>query len=488
MAVIPTPGGRHFRRRALAPAAPGRRTLAAATSVLGVLSLGVFAGAAYTASPPTGIVRAAAASASTRLSGSDRFGTAAAVSAGTFSPGVPVAYLATGSDFADALTAAAAAGGKGPVLLAGAATLPAVTAQELARLHPTRVVVVGGRTAIGDGVVAALASLLPSSVVTRTTGIDRYATAAALSATTFPTGASIAYIATGSDYPDALAAAAATAGHGPVLLTRTWSVPSSTIAELRRLHVAKIVVVGGSGAVSDATFLAIAAAVPSAPMSRIAGDDRYGTAAAVASGAFGTGTTASIVYLATGQNFPDALAAAAAAGGHGPVLLVGGQSVPGATSAALRSLAPTQIVLVGGLSAVSAATESQVRASAASTAVPVSVKAAVAVEAARAELGKPYHWAGAGPESFDCSGLTMVAWRAAGVTLPHNAAGQATMIPAVPLANVAPGDLIFYGNPDIYHVGIYIGGGQMIEAAHSGTLVRIADIHRPDLLGAGRPG
>ena len=486
--------------------------LTAATSVLGVLSLGVFAGAAYTASPSGGTVRAAAATASTRLAGSDRFATAAAVSAGTFSPGVPLAYLATGSDFADALTAAAAAGGKGPVLLTGADSLPAATAQELARLHPARVVVVGGRVAVGDTVASAVRALLPSTVVTRTTGVDRYATATALSAATFPTGASIAYIATGSDYPDALAAAAAAAGHGPVLLTRTGSVPAPTVAELRRLGVTKIVVVGGSGAVSDAAFLSIAAQVPSAPMSRIAGDDRYATASAVANSAFGpgsasasassstssstsastssasSGSTASIVYLATGLNFPDALAAAAAAGGHGPVLLVGGDLIPAATSAALRSLAPAQVVLVGGLSAVSAATETQVRASVASSAVPISAKAATAVEAARAQLGKPYQWAGAGPASFDCSGLTMVAWRAAGVTLPHNAAAQAAMIPAVPLASVAPGDLIFYGNPDIYHVGIYIGGGQMIEAAHSGTPVRIADIHRPDLLSAGRPG
>ncbi|GAC1315531.1 MAG: hypothetical protein NVSMB12_11340 [Acidimicrobiales bacterium] len=490
MVLTPTPAGRHFRGRPRSRSWAPSRLATPVAALAGVLGLGLLGTAAYTATAAPGTVRAAAATTSTRLAGSDRYATAAAVSAGTFSPGVAVAYLATGSDFPDALAAAAAAGGRGPVLLTSAAALPEATATELGRLRPARVVVAGGPNAVGEGVVNAVRALLPSAPVTRSAGVDRYDTAAMLSKGTFPAGAPLAYLTTGTNYPDALTAAAAAGGKGPVLLTRTASVPDATVSELRRLGVARIVVVGGAQAVSDATFLAVAAAVPSAPMSRVAGADRFATAAAVA----GAGSaTPSVIYLATGQDYPDALSAAAAAGGQGPVLLAGAGALPAATLGALQGFTTDQLIVVGGVNAISSGAESQARAAVSSTAsasavVPVSAKAGLAVAAARAQLGKPYQWAGAGPDTFDCSGLTMVAWRAAGVALPHNAAAQAALIPSVPLSALAPGDLVFYGNPDIYHVGIYIGGGQMIEAAHSGTLVRIADIHRPELLGAGRPG
>ncbi|GAC1386091.1 MAG: hypothetical protein NVSMB4_13310 [Acidimicrobiales bacterium] len=284
-------------------------------ALVAILALGSAAGAAFSSAEPvtTGGARAAAATSSTRLSGDDRYSTAAAVSAATFASGAPVAYLATGSDFPDALTAAAAAGGRGPVLLGSAGALPDATATELARLRPARVIAVGGTLAIGNAVLASVHTLLPSATVTRITGADRYDTAAQLSTATFSNGAQVAYVATGYDYPDALAAAAAAGGRGPVLLTRTSGMSSATVTELQRLHVSKVVVVGGVHAVSDTTFLAIAAAVPDAPMSRMSGADRFETAAAVAGRTFGSGAAASVVYLATGQNYPDALTAAAAA-------------------------------------------------------------------------------------------------------------------------------------------------------------------------------
>jgi peptidoglycan DL-endopeptidase CwlO len=112
--------------------------------------------------------------------------------------------------------------------------------------------------------------------------------------------------------------------------------------------------------------------------------------------------------------------------------------------------------------------------------------ASAAVNMAKAQLGKPYVYGGAGPDNFDCSGLTMYSWRAGGVGLPHSAAMQYSAIAHVALTALQPGDLVFYGDP-IYHVGIYVGGGQMIEAAHTGTNVRYASIYRSDLIGAGRP-
>jgi len=116
----------------------------------------------------------------------------------------------------------------------------------------------------------------------------------------------------------------------------------------------------------------------------------------------------------------------------------------------------------------------------------LNARAATAVATALAQIGKPYQWAGAGPSAFDCSGLTAYAWRAAGVTLPHNAAAQAALTTPVPLAALQPGDLVFYYWP-IAHVGLYIGNGLMVEAPHSGVPVRIAAINRPGLEAAGRP-
>jgi peptidoglycan DL-endopeptidase CwlO len=119
---------------------------------------------------------------------------------------------------------------------------------------------------------------------------------------------------------------------------------------------------------------------------------------------------------------------------------------------------------------------------------PPSRLAAVAVQTAYAQLGKPYAWAGAGPASFDCSGLTAYAWAAAGVVLPHNAAAQADLVaPVEPVASAwAPGDLLFYDTP-IDHVAIYVGDGEMIEAAHSGVPVHLVPVRTQDLVGAGRP-
>jgi cell wall-associated NlpC family hydrolase len=118
---------------------------------------------------------------------------------------------------------------------------------------------------------------------------------------------------------------------------------------------------------------------------------------------------------------------------------------------------------------------------------PVSPGAAAAVAQAKAQLGKPYVFGGAGPDSFDCSGLTMYAWASGGRSLPHSASAQYQMLPHVAIANLQPGDLVFFGS-DLHHVGIYVGGGQMIEAPHTGANVRYASIYsRTDLVGAGRP-
>ena len=106
---------------------------------------------------------------------------------------------------------------------------------------------------------------------------------------------------------------------------------------------------------------------------------------------------------------------------------------------------------------------------------------------ARAQLGKPYQWGAAGPDSFDCSGLTMMAWRQGGVSFPHLAQDQYDMTQRISISQALPGDLIFFGTPsNVYHVGIYVGNGQMIDAPETGQNVSVQSIYWSDLLGAGR--
>lgn len=115
-----------------------------------------------------------------------------------------------------------------------------------------------------------------------------------------------------------------------------------------------------------------------------------------------------------------------------------------------------------------------------------SPKAAVAIEFARQQLGKPYRYAATGPGSFDCSGLTMRAYGAAGLSLPHYSGAQYSMFPHVPTSALQPGDLVFRGAGGSAHVGLYIGNGLMIHAPHTGDVVKIAAIG--SIIGGARPG
>ncbi len=188
----------------------------------------------------------------TRLAGASRYATAAAISAASFAPGVAVAYVATGLSFPDALAGAAAAGRDGaPVLLVPGTSIPEAIAAELDRLQPGRIVVLGGTGVVSDAVKSALAAFT-TGTVTRLAGANRYATAAAISAASFSTNAAVAYVATGLSFPDALAGAAV-AGRdgGPVLLVPGTSIPTDIATELTRLKPARIVVLGGTGVVSN---------------------------------------------------------------------------------------------------------------------------------------------------------------------------------------------------------------------------------------------
>ncbi|TDT15473.1 cell wall-associated NlpC family hydrolase [Ilumatobacter fluminis] len=123
-----------------------------------------------------------------------------------------------------------------------------------------------------------------------------------------------------------------------------------------------------------------------------------------------------------------------------------------------------------------------------SSAPAVSGLAGIAVQAAYGQLGVPYRYATSLPGvSFDCSGLTHYAWGQAGVYLPRNSRAQAAATPRVSPAAAQPGDLIFYYSP-ISHVGIYVGGGQLVHAPNSGTVVKVASVSWNKVTAVGRPG
>ncbi len=296
-----------------------------------------------------------------RLAGSDRFATAAAISAASFAPGVPVAYVATGMNFPDALAAGAAAADRGgPVLLVTSSGLPASTASELGRLRPQSIKLIGGSSVVSDGVMDALRGYATSGSVERVAGANRFATAAQISANTFAPGVPVAYIATGKNFPDALAGvAAAGAVGGPILLSQPDQLPAETVAELNRLSPGRIVVLGASGVVSDAVLAALDAHT-GGTVTRLAGSDRYATAVAVSTGTFASGKT---VFIATGATFPDALGGGPVAGAlPGPLLLVPASGVPASVAGELQRLDPDRVVILGGTGAVSASVVSQIQA------------------------------------------------------------------------------------------------------------------------------
>jgi putative cell wall-binding protein len=289
-----------------------------------------------------------------RVAGANRFATATELSRATFEQGASVAYLVTGTAFADALTAGAAAGArKGPVLLAAPDTLPEPTRAELVRLRPETVVVAGGPAAISTDVAAA-AGAAAQAPVERLAGADRFDTAAAVAIHAFRDGAPVAYVATGEAFADALSAVpAAVSEGGPVLLTAGDQLPASTRQALAWLEPRRIVVLGGDEAVSPAVGRALEPLAGSGGVVRLAGPTRFATAATVSQATFDAKVPAA--HVATGTRFADALAggpAAAAIGG--PLLLVTQDTLPAPTADELARLRPEATVTLGDTAAVSA--------------------------------------------------------------------------------------------------------------------------------------
>jgi putative cell wall-binding protein len=304
---------------------------------------------AITAAASGGGGTATTPSTPTRLAGSDRFGTAIAVSTAEFptagSAGAVV--LARSDDYPDALVGAALAAAKNaPLLFAAGGTVTAATQTEIQRVLPAggTVYILGGTTAVPASVETTLTGL--GFVVVRYSGSDRYATALAVAAALGnPT---TVLLATGINFPDALAAgpAAAHVG-GVVLLTAGTTMPASVTAYLAA-HPGTDYAVGGPAVAADPAATALT------------GADRYATAAAVAATLFASPTA---IGVASGVAFPDALSGGAfQAHTNGPLVLTDPASLPASTSTYLTSHDTTIVTTntFGGTTAVSAAVQAAI--------------------------------------------------------------------------------------------------------------------------------
>lgn len=290
---------------------------------------------------------------SERLAGNNRYETAAAISKEGF-PTADAVVLALGSNWPDALSATVLShAANGPTLLVEHSTLPIVTKDELLRLKPSRVYVIGGTNAIASSIDTTIRSLLPGTVVSRLAGSNRYATAGIVAQTAAALPGVFddrtVVLASGENYPDALAGApVASAAGWPILLTQKGSLPSATAAALGTLKPTRTVLLGGTSAISAS----VAAAVPAS--SRWAGADRYATSRTIADRAFSAGIlTSNQVGIATGASFPDALTAGPrAAAASAPVLLVRSGDQGLSSWLATRSTRFSEVTVYGGRSVI----------------------------------------------------------------------------------------------------------------------------------------
>ncbi|MFC4243568.1 cell wall-binding repeat-containing protein [Gryllotalpicola reticulitermitis] len=289
-----------------------------------------------------------------RVAGTDRYATAVQVSKSEFPKGTKTVLIASGANYPDALAAApAAAVQKGALLLTAPTALPSSIAAELRRLKPAHVYLIGGPNAVSAGVARQVTAATGVSPV-RVSGADRYATSAAVAARFFTAARGRAFVATGAGFPDALSAAsAATRIDAPVLLVPGTSAnPTSAVAkQLARLKPTRIYAVGGTTVVSSAMVTRLGR---TAPTSRLAGADRYGTSQAVGK-TFDTGTS-NAALLANGSRFPDALVGASLAGARAePLYLSQPSCLPSPITSEVTRLDVKQLTLVGGTAVLSSA-------------------------------------------------------------------------------------------------------------------------------------
>jgi putative cell wall-binding protein len=283
----------------------------------------------------------------TRISGANRYATAAAASLAAFPATADTVVLASGQNWPDALGGAALAGAvNGPVLLTAKDRLPAETLAEIRRLKPSRVFILGGEASV-SGSVADEVGAVPAGVI-RLGGKDRYETASLVAARVAEeaelSGRKVeeVYVASGKNFPDALAAAPVSRARlRPILLTQPDELNAATFSALSELKPSRAWILGGEAAVDTTVSASIA---ENTRVSRLAGSDRYGTAVQVARHGVSSGLSWSNAGLASGADFPDALAGGASQGADSSVLLLAHPlRLPSATATEVR----TQVSFIG---------------------------------------------------------------------------------------------------------------------------------------------
>lgn len=475
-----------------------RRTvsLSITTAVLSAVALSVMPGQTPTAH---------AATIST-IAGEDRYETAIAASNQLTAGSGGTVFLATGENFADALAAGpAAAIEKAPVLLAQRDSVPQGVVNEIQRIAPSRIVVVGSAVSANAAAQAAAAAP-PNARIERVAGGDRIQTAAAINAKWFP-NAEKAMVVNGWSYADALSAsAAAAAERQPIVISTANELPAVSVNSLKSMRARNIMIVGGDAAVSPGVANEMKSI---ASVGRVAGYTRFETASKMSTVYF-SGKPTTGAFVATGENWPDGIIASPLSGKfQRPLLLTSTECVTSDTRAQMqdRSAKGGPLVRVGNSTPVEAwqvdceelrkkreAEAAAARAAAEKAAAEAAVKAAAeaaakaaaeaAAAAARNDRGNQVvYWArqaigipygpGYSPEMgyMDCSGLVKWVYGHVNIDLPWGVKGQARR--GYVTNNPQPGDLVVY---DGYHVGIYVGPNRMIDAPDYGRTIKERDI------------
>jgi len=282
-----------------------------------------------------------------RLAGPARETTAIEVSRAAWPSGAGTVILATSLDYADALSAAAAAGrASASLLLTPASAIPPAVITEISRLNPKRIVLVGGVGALSAKVASQAAAAAPHAKVERVAGANRYATSR-IAAELGGQSAQV-LIATGRDYPDALSAAAVGNSTGsPVLLVdgKKSGIDEATLATLRKVGATSVTVVGGTGVVTSGVERSLRAA--GLTVTRVAGANRYETNDAVVQKYYPT--SALKVLFASGAGYADALSGSVLAGRWGaPLLLTKPTCVVPSAAEFMRRAGTESVVLIGG--------------------------------------------------------------------------------------------------------------------------------------------
>ncbi|WP_368499482.1 cell wall-binding repeat-containing protein [Herbiconiux sp. A18JL235] len=327
--------------------------MSAFVALLVVVAGGLVAAPAASADSGGDVVDSALRPTVTRIAGADRYELAARLALETAPAGARTVYVASGANYPDALSAGPAAVHRGaPLLLVQPTAFPAVARSALVALAPTSVIVVGGPLSVSDAVLAEISAAVPRAGVARVSGADRYEGSRAVIRDAFPGGASVAFVATGRSFPDALSAgAAAGTSDLPVLLVdgALPGVDIPTESFLGSLRTTTAVLVGGTSSVSAEAEFALKL---TRDVQRIDGVDRYRVSQALNARVL---QDFSRVYLVTGENFPDALAGGVLAGTrHNPLFVVPGTCVPRGVLSQLDANGTSQVVLLGGTASLSA--------------------------------------------------------------------------------------------------------------------------------------